>query len=246
MCTTCGCHDHDHNHSHNHNHDHTHDHNNDNQSRTISIKQDLDIKNKKIAEKNRAFFKKNNIFVLNLLSSPGSGKTTLLEKTLSDLRNKINFAVIEGDLQTDNDKKRIAKYNIPVRQINTISSCHLDAQMIQKELLEFNIKNLQVLIIENVGNLVCPATFDLGESMKISLLSVTEGDDKPIKYPILFRETKLALITKTDLLPYVDFDVKQCHKYLRQVNPDIEIIELSSKTSEGMELWYNWLNTHLY
>jgi len=179
--------------------------------------------------------------VLNLVSSPGSGKTTILERTLHDLRQKFRFAVIEGDQQTDNDAVRIAATGVPVRQVNTGAGCHLDAHMVGHSFETFDQDNLDVLLIENVGNLVCPASFDLGENHKVVVLSVTEGEDKPLKYPAMFHNSDVMLLNKVDLLPHVDFDVEKCKEMARQVNPDILIFEVSSKTGEGMGDWYEWL-----
>lgn len=260
MCTTCGCpsadHDHDHKHDHHHNHGSNHGHSHDHESsgkhthhhgtetgkRTIiSIEEDILGKNNKLAGFNRAMFKEKGIFVLNLVSSPGSGKTTLLERTLRDLSHKLRFAVIEGDQQTDNDAQRIAATGVPVRQINTGAGCHLDAHMIMHGTESFDLDNLDLLMIENVGNLVCPAAFDLGEHHKVAVLSVTEGEDKPLKYPQMFHNSTVMLLNKIDLLPHLDFDVEKCKEYARTVNPGIIIFELSAKSGAGMEAWYQWL-----
>ena len=245
MCTTCGCgpedllaHDHDHQ-THTHPHEsagHTHP-----KRTTIAIEEDILAKNNKLASVNRALFKDKGIFVLNLVSSPGSGKTTLLERTLCDLSDRIHFAVIEGDQQTDNDAQRIAATGVPVRQINTGAGCHLDAHQVMHGTDGFDLDNLDILMIENVGNLVCPAAFDLGEHHKVAVLSVTEGEDKPLKYPQMFRNSTLMLLNKIDLLPYLDFDVEKCKAYARRVNPDITILEVSARTGAGMEVWYQWL-----
>ena len=270
MCTTCGCpstdhnHDHEHDHKHGYHHDHGsdhhHDHSHENSDRhshdakhshhhdtettkrtTIAIEEDILGKNNRLAGFNRAMFKKKGIFVLNLVSSPGSGKTTLLERTLRDLSHKLRCAVIEGDQQTDNDARRIAATGVPVRQINTGAGCHLDAHMIMHGTESFDLDNLDLLLIENVGNLVCPAAFDLGEHHKVVVLSVTEGEDKPLKYPQMFHNSTVMLLNKTDLLPHTDFDVAKCKEYARTVNPGIIIFELSAKSGEGMEEWYQWL-----
>ncbi|MFZ4857161.1 MAG: hydrogenase nickel incorporation protein HypB [Desulfuromonadaceae bacterium] len=262
MCTTCGCpstehhHDHDHNHhhenqhkhdaGHHHPHDHkgTHSHGHDEKHvkrTTIAIEEDILGKNNRLAGFNRALFKDKGIFVLNLVSSPGSGKTTLLERTLRDLSPKLRCAVIEGDQQTDNDAQRIAATGVPVRQINTGAGCHLDAHMIMHGTDRFDMDNLDLLLIENVGNLVCPAAFDLGEHHKVAVLSVTEGEDKPLKYPRMFRNSTVMLLNKTDLLPHLDFDVEICKEYARRVNPGILIFELSARSGDGMEAWYQWL-----
>lgn len=270
MCTTCGCpstdhhHDHDHHHKHDHDkgHGHTHSHNGaDKHSHdhahahshhhehepvkrtTIAIEEDILGKNNRLAGFNRALFKEKGIFVLNLVSSPGSGKTSLLERTLRDLSHKLRCAVIEGDQQTDNDAQRIAATGVPVRQINTGAGCHLDAHMIMHGTDGFDLNNLDLLLIENVGNLVCPAAFDLGEHHKVAVLSVTEGEDKPLKYPQMFRNSTVMLLNKTDLLPHLDFDVEKCKEYARKVSPGIIIFEVSARSGNGMEAWYQWLTS---
>ena len=266
MCTTCGCpstdHQHDHTHDHDHNHDHVHQHghgdghhhSHDHHGKhsrghgeqqggrtTIAIGEDILGKNNRLAGFNRALFKDKGIFVLNLVSSPGSGKTTLLERTLLTLSPKLRCAVIEGDQQTDNDARRIAATGVPVRQINTGTGCHLDAHMIMHGTDGFDMDHLDLLLIENVGNLVCPAAFDLGEHHKVAVLSVTEGEDKPLKYPQMFRNSTVMLLNKIDLLPHLDFDVDKCKEYARRVNPDIIIFEVSARSGIGMEAWYQWL-----
>ncbi|MBK5275378.1 MAG: hydrogenase nickel incorporation protein HypB [Desulfuromonadales bacterium] len=244
-------HDHKHGHKHSHDqeqdhehpHDHAHDHHahKDGKRTVIAIEEDILAKNNRLASFNRALFKDKGIFVLNLVSSPGSGKTTLLERTLRDLAGKLSFAVIEGDQQTDNDAQRIAATGVPVRQINTGAGCHLDAHQVMHGTESFDLDNLNILMIENVGNLVCPASFDLGEHHKVAVLSVTEGEDKPLKYPQMFRNSTVMLLNKTDLLPHLDFDVEKCKEYARRVNPAITIFEISARTGEGMDAWYNWL-----
>jgi len=258
MCDTCGCgqpdeavtfrkpgeeehsHVHDHKLDHNHPHDHSHPHEH-NDNRTIIVETDILSKNNLIAERNRGYFEAKNIFVLNLVSSPGSGKTTILEKTISALKNQITCAVIEGDQQTMNDAERIDATGAAVVQVNTGTGCHLDSEMINQGSKKLDLKNDSILFIENVGNLVCPALFDLGEAHKVVIISVTEGDDKPHKYPTMFSVSDLCIINKTDLLPYVDFNVEKCKEYARQVNPKIEFIEISATKGEGMEKWTNWL-----
>jgi hydrogenase nickel incorporation protein HypB len=229
MCIECGCgitpHDHDHSHS----------------TRTIQLEEDILAKNNRYAAANREHFQQNGAFVLNLVSSPGSGKTTLLERTLRDLTERLQFAVLEGDQQTSNDADRIAATGVPVRQINTGAGCHLDAHMIGHGIEFFDLLATDILMIENVGNLVCPAPFDLGEDHKVVVLSVTEGEDKPLKYPQMFQAASLMLVNKIDLLPYLQFDLEQCKSFARQVNPGIEILELSCQTGEGMAAWYDWL-----
>jgi hydrogenase nickel incorporation protein HypB len=254
MCTTCGCSpdemlehvsdhaDREHSH-HSHTHDHGHDHHlqKDGKRTVIAIEEDILAKNNRLAAFNRALFKDKGIFVLNLVSSPGSGKTTLLERTLRDLSGTFRFSVIEGDQQTDNDAQRIAATGVAVRQINTGAGCHLDAHQVMHGTESFDLDQLDILMIENVGNLVCPASFDLGEHHKVAVLSTTEGEDKPLKYPQMFHNSTVMLLNKTDLLPYLDFDVEKCKEYARRINPAIIIFELSARTGEGMEAWYHWL-----
>ncbi|MFC2113453.1 hydrogenase nickel incorporation protein HypB [Bacteroidota bacterium] len=234
-------HDHDHSHS-DHDHDHTHDHNHDHpQSRKVEIEQDVLGKNNLLAERNRGFFEAKNILALNLVSSPGSGKTSLLERTIKDMGKEMVFYIIEGDQQTMNDANRIAEAGAPVVQVNTGEGCHLDANMVNKAVKKLEPTDKCVLMIENVGNLVCPAMFDLGESYRVVIISTTEGEDKPLKYPYMFRSSNLCIINKTDLLPYLDFDVEKAKEYATQINPDLRFIELSVKTGEGMDQWYDWL-----
>ncbi len=246
MCTTCGCGPEEHHHDHGDDHHH-HDHGHDPGAgeapggKKISVETDILARNNRLAAGNRALFAARNLFVLNLVSSPGSGKTTLLEKTLRDLSGTTRSAVIEGDQQTDNDAVRIAATGVPVKQINTGAGCHLDAHMVGHAALEFDLDNLDLLLIENVGNLVCPASFDLGENHKVVVLSVTEGEDKPIKYPQMFHAADVMLLNKTDLLPHLDFDVAKCREMAKRVNPGITIFEVSAKTGAGMDDWYGWL-----
>jgi hydrogenase nickel incorporation protein HypB len=190
---------------------------------------------------NRGFFEAKNILALNLVSSPGSGKTTFLEKTLSDLKEEIPFYIIEGDQQTFQDAKRIEALGTPVIQINTGQGCHLDSDMIHKAVKKLNPEENSVVMIENVGNLVCPALFDLGEKSRVVLISVTEGDDKPIKYPDMFQSADICIINKTDLLPYVNFDVGKAKNFALRVNHHLTFFEVSATTGEGMEDWYAWL-----
>jgi len=247
MCTTCGCgpddtHDHDHGHDEHHG---DHHHHGAGKRTVIAIEEDILAKNNRLASFNRALFKDKGIFVLNLVSSPGSGKTTLLERTLRDLSEKLRFAVIEGDQQTDNDARRIADTGVPVRQINTGAGCHLDAHMIMHGTDGFDLDHLDVLMIENVGNLVCPASFDLGEHHKVVVLSVTEGEDKPLKYPQMFHNSTVMLLNKTDLLPHLTFEVEKCKEYARRVSHGITIFEVSASTGEGMDQWYQWLTAEM-
>jgi hydrogenase nickel incorporation protein HypB len=245
MCIDCGCvppdHDHQHHHDDTHGHDHEHEHDHDHEHRTIRIGEGLLAKNDRLAGCNRETFAARGVFVLNLVSSPGSGKTSILERTLADLKNQVHFAVLEGDQQTSNDADRIARTGVPVRQINTGAGCHLDAHMVGHGVEAFDLGATDILLIENVGNLVCPAAFDLGEDHKVAVLSVTEGEDKPVKYPQMFQAADLMLINKIDLLPYLRFDIEACKTFARQVNPRICILELSCQSGEGMQAWYDWL-----
>lgn len=197
--------------------------------------------NEAIAEKNRDLFKRHGVFVINLMSSPGAGKTTLLERTVEALKNEIEIAVIEGDIQSSVDAKRIAKKGIKAIQINTDGACHLDANMIQSVLSHLDLDKLDLLIVENVGNLVCPAEFDIGENLKAMILSVAEGDDKPLKYPVMFRESKALVINKIDLLPYTNCNMANIRKTAKKLNSDIKIFEASCRTGEGLETWYKWI-----
>lgn len=201
--------------------------------------------NDRIAEENRKIFDKNRIFVINMMSAPGAGKTTLLEKTIFDLKDKIKIGVIEGDIATTRDAEKIEVTGVPVVQITTDGACHLDANMIRGVLDDLPLSEIDLLIIENVGNLVCPAEFKIGEDAKVMLLSSTEGDDKPLKYPLMFSESSLLLINKIDLLPYTDFNIAKVRKDSLSINPGLDIIEVSAKTGEGMERWYGWLEERL-
>jgi len=208
---------------------------------TVHLEQDLLAKNNLIAAQNRGWLKGRQILALNLVSSPGSGKTTLLTRTLRDLRPEMQLSVIEGDQATANDAHRIQETGSPVVQINTGTGCHLEAAMVERGLDALNPPLNSVVLIENVGNLVCPALFDLGEFAKVVILSVTEGEDKPIKYPHMFRASQVMILTKIDLLPYVQFDVEHCLAYARQVNPNLQIFQVSATTGTGLEDWYDWL-----
>jgi len=193
------------------------------------------------AARNQKVFQENEVFVINIMSSPGSGKTTLLERTLEALKGEMKIGVIEGDIYTDRDAERIKQHGVPVVQINTHGSCHLDAPMIKAVMPSFNLKSLDLLIIENVGNLVCPAEFRLGEDVRVAVLSVPEGDDKPIKYPVLFRESSVALINKIDLLEHFDFNLERVKGEIKDINPEIDIFEISCKTLDGFSAWLDWL-----
>lgn len=228
MCGYCGCGETD-------NGEHHHDH------RLVQIEQDIMAENQRYADQNREYLNQRRVTTFNLVSSPGSGKTSLLVETIRALRQKRLISVIEGDQHTDRDMKRIAETGVPVLQVNTGKACHLDAHRIGHALSELAPKKESLLFIENVGNLVCPALFDLGELCKVVILSVTEGEDKPLKYPHMFDQSKLMIINKMDLLPYVDFDVDQCIEYARQINPAIEVLQMSATTSEGLSEWYDWI-----
>ena len=207
----------------------------------VQIEQDILGKNDQYANRNRQWFAQRNILALNLVSSPGSGKTTLLTETLTRLHGQMPLAVIEGDQQTSHDAERIRATGVPALQINTGKGCHLDAHMVGHALDTMPIEQNSVVFIENVGNLVCPAAFDLGEAHKVVILSVTEGEDKPLKYPDMFHAADVMILNKIDLLPYLRFDVAQCEAYARHVKPDIEILHVSATSGEGMETWLAWL-----
>jgi hydrogenase nickel incorporation protein HypB len=211
------------------------------QSRVIRVERDLFAKNDALAANNRGFFAAHNMLALNLVSSPGSGKTTLLVRTLNALKAKQGMAVIEGDQQTDNDAERIRTTGVPAIQINTGKGCHLDASMVGHAVEQLALKQGTLLFIENVGNLVCPAAFDLGEAAKVVVLSVTEGEDKPLKYPDMFRAARLMLLNKCDLLPHLNFNVAEAIANAQRVNPEIEIIQLSAQSGDGMDAWLAWI-----
>ena len=202
--------------------------------------------NQKGADHNREHFDRWGITCLNIMSSPGAGKTVLLEKTLASLRDKFRIAVIEGDMTTELDADRLRQYDVPVIPINTGRSCHLDSKMVAGGIHtlehQYNPRDLDLVLVENVGNLVCPAEFEVGEHAKVALLSVTEGEDKPLKYPVMFQEADCLLITKTDLAPYLDVDLDQIASNVRQINSDATIIYLSAKTGEGLEEWFDWVS----
>ena len=208
---------------------------------TLTLEQNILSKNSLIAAQNRGWLKGRQITALNLVSSPGTGKTTLLVKTIEDLKREIPITVIEGDQETAQDAERIAATGCPTVQVNTGTGCHLEAAMIERGLETLDPPNNSLVLIENVGNLVCPALFDLGEQAKVAMLSVTEGEDKPIKYPHMFRASQVMVLTKIDLLPYVSFNVDRCIDYARQVNPDLKIFQVSATSGEGLADWYSWL-----
>lgn len=266
MCTVCGCgegegrlegHTHHHEHSHSqiaHNHSHQgndlHDYGSGparahapglSQTRMVQIEQGILAKNDGYAETNRRYLTERGILALNLVSSPGSGKTTLLTRSITDLKGELALAVIEGDQQTTHDAERIRATGVPALQINTGKGCHLDGHMVGHALEQLAPAENSLLFIENVGNLVCPAAFDLGEAHKVAILSVTEGEDKPLKYPDMFHAADLLLLNKIDLLPYLDFDIEQCIAYALRVNPGIQVLQVSATTGQGMNDWYQWL-----
>jgi hydrogenase nickel incorporation protein HypB len=253
MCATCGCADEgdvrvtviDRAHAHNHNdandHAHEHPHPESAKSRTQLLEVNILAKNDDLAAANREWLASRSITALNLMSSPGSGKTTLLVRTLRDLPSERSVAVIEGDQETLLDANRISATGAPVVQVNTGAGCHLDAEMMRSALDQLAPPDDSILFIENVGNLVCPAMFDLGEAAKVVVISVTEGTDKPLKYPQMFAEADLMIVNKVDLLPYVDFDVDECVRFARQVNPALQSIILSATTGVGMAQWHEWI-----
>ncbi len=275
MCTVCGCgegegarlegdsheqHHHDHGHQHGHDHGHHHHDHGDlhfghgparahapglSQERMVAIEQDILSENDRYAVANRAAFAARGQFVLNLVSSPGSGKTTLLTRTLEVLNGEMPLAVVEGDQQTSNDADRIRATGAPAVQINTGKGCHLDAHMVGHAVERFADLTGGLVLIENVGNLVCPAAFDLGEHHKVAILSVTEGEDKPLKYPDMFHAADLLLLNKVDLLPHLDFDVERCIDYARRVRPASEVLQVSARDGSGMQPWLDWLRAGL-
>ena len=215
------------------------------QARMVKIEQDILGKNNAYADGNRKRFGEHGIFAVNLVSSPGSGKTTLLVKTIEMIKDQVSIAVVEGDQQTSNDADRIRATGAPAIQVNTGKGCHLDAHMVGHALERLNLPDDSVLMIENVGNLVCPAAFDLGEAHKVVILSVTEGEDKPLKYPDMFNAADLMLLNKVDLLPYLSFDVEKCVEYAKRINPKLQVIQVSATSGVGMEAWLDWLKQGL-
>ncbi|HTV90246.1 MAG TPA: hydrogenase nickel incorporation protein HypB [Stellaceae bacterium] len=261
MCATCGCdgdgamvhlpHEHDHDHSHPHEHDHSHDHDHSHEhdhahshegGGLIDIEARILAKNDRAAEKNRGWFRGREILALNLVSAPGAGKTALLERTIADLGGDVPLFVIEGDQASANDAARIERAGAPAVQVNTGTGCHLDAEMVARGLSRLRPPAGAAVLIENVGNLVCPALFDLGEAAKVVVFSVTEGEDKPLKYPHMFRAAGLVLINKIDLLPHVDFAVERALANVRSVNPAAPVLQLSARSGTGMAAWYDWLH----
>ncbi|MEJ1992566.1 MAG: hydrogenase nickel incorporation protein HypB [Maritimibacter sp.] len=271
MCGTCGCadptnevtlndpetgavsvlrsghdhhhgHEHGHDHHHHHDHDHPHDHSHDSGGRVIKLEQAVLAENDMNAMRNRGWFEGRGILALNLVSSPGAGKTSLLEETIKSLAGEVEIAVIEGDQMTSNDADRIVAAGAKALQINTGAGCHLEADMVAAAAKQLNPGQGAVLMIENVGNLVCPALFDLGERMKVAIISTTEGDDKPLKYPHMFAASEVVVVNKLDLAPYVDFDAERMEANIKSVNPDAQVFMLSAKTGEGMPVWLDFLN----
>jgi hydrogenase nickel incorporation protein HypB len=209
----------------------------------IPVVQNILQANERLAEANRRRFDALGLFAINLMSSPGAGKTSLLERTVDGLAGRLRMAVIEGDLQTSNDAERILKKGVQAVQINTDGGCHLDGNMIQIALDSLDLEDLDLLVIENVGNLVCPAEFNLGEHEKVTILSVTEGDDKPAKYPLMFQISSVLIVNKIDLLPYIDCDIEKIRSHARQLNPNQNIFEVSCRTGEGLDSWLSWLES---
>jgi len=207
----------------------------------IQVEKKVLNENQIVAERLRAQFREHGIFCFNIISSPGSGKTSLLERTLERLPKDSKVALLTGDLQTENDATRLARFGFPVRQIITGGTCHLDARMVERHLAEWNLADLDTLIVENVGNLVCPTGYDLGEAFKIVMLSVTEGEDKPLKYPSIFFKSELMILNKIDLLPYVPFNADQAKANARKVHPGMEILDVSCTSGAGLDEWMNWL-----
>ena len=260
MCTVCGCesenpHDHDHGHDHSHHriHEglerHLHFGSNDarasvagfSETQLIAIEKNILHKNQSFADQNRSFFLEQGVLAINLLSSPGAGKTSLLVKTIENLKGTAEIFVIEGDQETANDAERIQSAGVAAVQINTGKGCHLDAHMVGHALEQMHFNAGGLVLIENVGNLVCPSAFDLGETYKVVILSVTEGEDKPIKYPDMFAAADLMVVSKTDLLPYLKFDVDKAIEFANRINPDLQVIQLSAETGENMDEWCRWL-----
>ena len=270
MCQECGCglpgenlvgisahhHDHDHDHGHSHGHDHPHDHDHPHshgeadhvhphedagQHRVLEVRQAILEKNDRLAERNRGFFHARGLLVLNVLSSPGSGKTTFIRETIRSLGKRLKTGVIVGDLATDNDAQRLRESGAPVVQITTGTVCHLEAEMVARALKELDLNGLELLIIENVGNLVCPAAYDLGEDLRVVLLSVTEGEDKPLKYPPMFQSAGVAVVSKMDLATACDYNREAALANLRRLAPNAPVFELSAKTGKGMDAWCEFL-----
>ncbi|MDC0835029.1 hydrogenase nickel incorporation protein HypB [Geitlerinema sp. CS-897] len=258
MCENCGCavtpgtvkildaersssHDREHHHHHHHHNGHHHHHSEGDRTHTLEIHEAILSKNDRLAERNRGFFTAKNLAVFNLLSSPGSGKTALLERTLTELGSRLSTAVIVGDLETDNDARRLRKSGAQVVQIVTENVCHLEANMVANAIAKLNLDGVKLLFIENVGNLVCPAAYDLGETRRIVLLSTTEGEDKPLKYPTMFKSADAVVVNKIDIAEVVGFDRDTALNNVRRVAPQAQILEVSARTGEGLEAWYDYL-----
>jgi hydrogenase nickel incorporation protein HypB len=252
MCKECGCglgggevtiggqaHEHDHDHGHEHHHHHEHGHAPG--SRTVNLNRSLLEKNDRLAERNRGFFRAKKLLVLNVVSSPGSGKTTFIRETAAKLTGKLRVGVVVGDLATDNDAAQLRTAGIPVVQITTGTVCHLDADMVSQAAAQLDLDRLDVLVIENVGNLVCPADYDLGEDLRVVLLSVTEGEDKPLKYPPMFHSANVAVVTKSDLAAAAGFNRDQALENLKRVSHHARVFEVSAKTGDGMKAWLDFL-----
>lgn len=238
MCGTCGCSNHNHDHDHDHGHSHDHDHGT---STKLIVEQDILLQNNLLAERNRGYFDAKNLFCLNLMSSPGAGKTALLEETLRRIKDRVSVYVIEGDQQTSHDANRIAALDVPAFQINTGTGCHLDAGMVNHAVKHLDPAAGSIVFIENVGNLVCPAMFDLGEAKKIVIISPTEGDDKPFKYPYMFQEADVCVINKIDLIPYLDTDIAVLRENALKVNHHLQFFDVSATKGTGMDAWCDWL-----
>ncbi len=247
MCDHCGCtivDDHHHEHSHDHDHEHNHDHAHE-RGREIEVQRSILSRNERLAERNRGMFLAHKLTVLNLMSSPGSGKTALIERTVQDARAGFRTGVIVGDLATENDAQRIQGQGVPAVQITTGTACHLDAHMVHHALEKIDMESLDLLFIENVGNLVCPASFDLGEEARVVIMAVTEGEDKPLKYPVIFNTASVVVVNKMDLSEAVGFQRDAARANIAKVAPRAEIIELSARTGEGMDAWFNWLRRRI-
>jgi hydrogenase nickel incorporation protein HypB len=263
MCATCGCsetqlhdgapHAHDH---HDHGHEHAHEHHHDHDGgashaarsrvpRTLRLEHDVLAKNDVIAARTRAWLATRDVLALNLVSAPGAGKTTLLERTIRDLDGTIPMAVVEGDQETARDAERIRAAGCRAVQVNTGTGCHLDAAMVRRSVEDLDPPAGSLVMIENVGNLVCPALFDLGEAAKVVIVSVAEGDDKPLKYPHMFRASAVAVLNKIDLVPYVAFDVDRCVAHMRRVNPSLRVFRVSATRGDGLDDWYGWLHANV-
>lgn len=210
--------------------------------KVINVKQSVFEENNRIAQRNREIFDSLSLFVINLMSAPGSGKTSIIERTIEGLKGKFKIGVIEGDITSSIDAERLEKKGIPVIQLNTGGECHLDANMVSQAIENFNFNNLDIVIIENVGNLVCPAEFKVGEDIKVMILSAPEGEDKPKKYPLMFMESSALIINKIDLLPYIDTDINTLIKNATEINPNLKIFKTSAKTGEGIKEWTDWLS----